>query len=202
MNETRQILQMLEDGKITADQANELLQAIDTDEEVRAVEGDSALSEQVASPFIPPNLARFRHLCRIPFAVSLVVLVTSGWGTYALYRRAEAKITPGFIGVLIVCILAFIATALTLWMTTVPWLHVRIRERDGKRIAISLPLPLTLVGWGLRLAHRYVDDEMAAHLDIAAELVRTTKDATSGRGVEPIVIDVDDHDERVQVTIG
>jgi hypothetical protein len=76
---------------------------------------------------------------------------------------------------------------------------VRIHERNGKRIAISLPVPLTLAHWGLRIAHRYVDDRTGTYLDTSAEFLKAMQREESS---EPIVVNVDEDGQRVQVYLG
>ena len=213
MNETQQILQMLQEAKITVEEATQLLLAIEPGDE--AGEGEEFVGDepamQVAAPapsqpadppHVPPDMARFRRLCQIPFVVALCVLAASGWGLYALCHQAEARITLGFVAMLILFVLAIGATAITFWMRLVPWLHVRVREQDGKRIAISLPLPLTLASWGVRLARRFVEDDTAEYLDASAELLKAMKDGPRTLRTDPIVIDIDDDGQRVQVFIG
>jgi hypothetical protein len=85
-------------------------------------------------------------------------------------------------------------------MIRAPWLHVRIEERDGKRIAISLPLPLALADWGLWLARRYVDEQTAQYLDTSSEFITLMR--KNRQGAQPIVIDVDEDGQRVQVYLG
>ena len=77
--------------------------------------------------------------------------------------------------VLILFVLVAGATAITFWMRMVPWVHVRVQDDDGKRIAISLPLPLTLADWGVSLARRFVKDEVVEHLDTATEFLKAMK---------------------------
>jgi hypothetical protein len=39
------------------------------------------------------------------------------------------------------------------WSRTARWLHVRVREHKGdhlNRVAISMPIPIQLIGWGLK----------------------------------------------------
>jgi hypothetical protein len=207
MNEAQQILQMLQEGKITADEASELLAALQPGSPPPGLgegRGGGQSRESGAAPsHAPPDLKRFRRLCQIPFYVALVVLILSGWGLYAIYRHAEYRVTSGFVWMLILFILVVGATAIAFWMGMAPWLHVRIQESDGgKRIAISLPLPLTLAGWGMNLARRFVKDEAAAHLDTVAELLKAMKGSLGTSKADPIAIDVDGNGERVQVYIG
>lgn len=205
MNEKLDILQMLQDGTISVDEASKLLEAVaapDTDRPDTAPPGQSP-----APSSVPPDLGRFRRLSTIPFALSLLLLILTGWGAYALYARTEGRITFWFVVLVVLLVLAFLSTALSLWATTVPWLHVRIRsapnvDSSGTRIAISLPVPLTLAGWGLKIVHRFVDPDAAGHLQAAAALVSAMSQDLGKPGAEPIVVDVDDEDERVQVYIG
>ena len=206
MNEKLEILEMVQDGKITVDEASSLLEALEGQASALPQDDATSLSE-VSSPSAPPEMDRFRRFSYIPLAISLVITLLTGWGSYAIFRRTEGRITFGFILVTAFFVLAFAITILALWATTVPWLHVRIRsapkkDSKGTRLAISMPLPLSLAGWGLRFAHRFVDQETAGHLDAAGTLVLAMKNDLGKPGADPIVVDVDDEDERVQVYIG
>jgi hypothetical protein len=211
-NEKLQILQMVQEGKITVDEASDLLEALESQAPPPAAGVDVAPSQDGAlpaseapAPTIPPEMERFRRFSYLAFAILLVITLLTGWGSYALFRRAEGRITFGFVTVSALFVLAFAATVLALWATTVPWLHVRIspaKDSAGTRLAISMPLPLGLAGWGLRFAHRFVDKETNRHLDAAGALVLAMKNDLGKPGADPIVVDVDDEDERVQVYIG
>jgi hypothetical protein len=215
VNEKLKILQMLGEGTISVDEASVLLEAVaGTDPSYgNKDQGTDSPTEGGGAPAALPDAGRFRRLSYIPLVVSIVILILSAWGTYALFHRAQGRVTFGFVLLVILSVLAFLATALALWATTVPWLHVRIRSAPGgesreTRIAFSLPLPLTLAGWGLRLAHRYrtkfvrVDQETADRLDAAAALLVAMRQDLGKQGAEPISIDVSDEQEHVQVYIG
>lgn len=218
VNEKLEILQMLHQNKISVDEASTLLEAIssadmaDGDANLRMIPRTPVRLESNESPAIPrdalhPDMGRFRRLSYIPFASSLAILALIGSGAYATYLRVEGKITFGFVLLLALSVLALLITALAWWATMVPWLHVRIRSanREGSsatRFAISLPVPLTLTGWGLRIAHRFVDQDVAGHLDAAAALIAAMRQDLGKPGAEPIVVDVNDENEHVQVYIG
>ncbi len=91
------------------------------------------------------------------------------------------------------------ATALLWLIRKAPWLHVRIQERDGQRFAISLPLPLSLANWGLKAAQYFMPPEQTAYLETAAIFVDEMKKSPDR---EPIIIDVDDDGDKVQIYIG
>ena len=220
MKEKLEILQMVQEGKITVDEASNLLEALEgqvpspaAGVDAAPLQGDATSLSEAPASSLPPDMERFRRFSYIPFAISLVITLLTGWGSYALFRRTEGRITFGFVLVTALFVLAFVIMVLALWATTVPWLHVRIRSaprtqgKDGKdstgtRLAISMPLPLGLAGGILRFAHRFVDQETAGHLDAAGTLVTAMKRDLRQPGADPIVVDVDDEDERVQVYIG
>ena len=102
---------------------------------------------------------------------------------------------------LIVFLFATLATIVSAWMLTAPWLHVRVEEEDGKRVAISLPLPLTLANWGVQFAGRFVDDETASYMSASSEFLKAMRRERK-QDAEPIVIDVDEDGHRVRVYIG
>lgn len=199
----RHVLQMLQEGRISVDEAARLLQALNPDAEVDTARqaSPSSIAEDLTPP-IPPDMERFRRFGQIPFAISLSVAAVSGWGLHNLYRQADGRITAGWILVLIVCVAAVLATAIALWMMMSPWLHVRVRRREGKPIAISLPLPLTLGTWGIRVARHFVDEQTAEYLDTAAEFLVVIKKSQGQEGAVPLVVNVDDEDESVQVYLG
>ncbi|MEE8390076.1 MAG: hypothetical protein V3S14_04670, partial [Anaerolineae bacterium] len=56
----------------------------------------------------------------------------------------------------IIFLLGVLVTLLGWWLQRAHWLSVRVRQPDGPNISIALPLPLTLVAWGLRIARPFV----------------------------------------------
>jgi len=205
VSEKLKILEMLDQGTITVKEANQLLD-VAQDDTVQA--GQDSMDAPAA---VPPSMQRFRHLSYIPFGVSLLLLLLLGWGTYALSRRVDGRITAGFVALVIVLVLVFFTTLLAFAMTRMPWLHVRIQsknkdELDGKpttrKLIISLPVPLSLAQWGLRIAHRYVGEDRAVDLNAAAALLKSVRHDLGKPGTDPIVVDIDDADDRVQIYIG
>ena len=95
-------------------------------------------------------------------------------------------------------VLALLAVLLSFWSQFAYWLHLRVREKDGTRIAISLPLPIVIIQLVLRFAGRFVGDHQAANLSTASELLTAL-----GEQDEPLYIAVDDDDgDQVQIYIG
>jgi hypothetical protein len=87
----KQILSMLEQGTITADEAARLLEAVSTgpSADVRGASGAQEEASQHAAAVEPsqvipgtlaPDARRWKRLQLIPLAVSLVVLIATAWG--------------------------------------------------------------------------------------------------------------------------
>jgi hypothetical protein len=202
MSEARnQVLQMLQDGKLTAEQAQELLQALEpestTDDTREAIQGE------IVEPVEPPDMDRFRRFWQYPFFISLAVLIAVGFGLRSMYQASEGAMTFWFFCVLSLFILTFILTALAFISRSAPWLHIRIKGKEGNKIAISLPLPMGLAQWGIGIARNFVPESEQANLDMAATFIRTARHNLNGPDVEPLMINVDDEDgDQVQVFIG
>ena len=202
MSEARQqVLQMLQDGKLTAVEAQELLQALEpaviTEETQEAIEGE------IVTPVEPPDMDRFRRFWQYPFFISLAVLIGVGLGLRSMYQASEGAITFWFICVLLLFILTFTVTALAFMSRSAPWVHVRVKEKGGRRIAISLPLPMGLAQWGINIARNFVPDTEQRNLDMAADFIRSARHDLKGPNTEPLMINVDDEDgDQVQVFIG
>lgn len=98
---------------------------------------------------------------------------------------------------------AFLATLLAFFSRRAAWLHVRVKEKEGRRIAISLPLPLGLAGWGIRAARGFVDEKTRGQLNMAEAFLAAARDELKQPGSGPMTIHVDDDDgDQVQVYIG
>lgn len=199
MSEARQqILQMLQNGKLTAEQAQELLQAIEPAEETQ-----EAVAGEIVAPVEPPDMDRFRRFWQYPFFIALAILIAVGLGLRSMYQASEGAMTFWFFCVLSLFILTFILTALAFMSRSAPWVHVRVKEKQGRKIAISLPLPMGLAQWGIGIARNFVPASEQANLDMAAEFIRSAGHDLKGPDTEPLMINVDDEDgDQVQVFIG
>ena len=63
------------------------------------------------------------------------------------------------------------------------------RKQDGHNFAISLPLPLSLANWGIKVAQYFVPPDQVAYLETAGTFIEEMKKSPDR---EPIIIDVDD----------
>ena len=184
MSEERaRILGMVEQGKISAGEANELLEAM----------GDKA--EEGIPPLATPE-APLERAWEVPFFGGLMVALLGGFG---LVRRRGRDGVLG-IGAWTTFLLGLAVAGIGLWSRDVPWLHLRVEEKDGDKISFSFPLPLFLANWSLGLARSYVDDETAARLESAGDFIEALR---ADPGAEPFAIQVDEGDgDRVLIYIG
>lgn len=189
--ESDKILSMLEEGSITADEAQELLDAVE----------DSTPAPPIMEPVDPPpDMDQFRSTWRIPFNISLIVMAISG---SLFWRTRRASGPPGLIRRLLFLPVTIIAgiTAIFVYISKDgPWIHVRVKEDDGSRFAISLPFPLNLVRGGLRIAQTQVPDpDLREKLDIAADFLEAVEASDIQ---DPLTVDINDEGDSVQVFIG
>lgn len=198
-DERQRVLKMLEEGQITADEAAGLLEVLPAGEEV----GEATITTQPTPFGDSPDMERFRRFWQIPFSVAVFVLVLSGLGVASAYHATGGRITFWVVCVTGIFLLAMAAAALAFATRTARWVHVRVREKGGRHIAISLPLPLVLADWGIGIARRYVDSDEVMHLDTAATLIREMREDPSMWDEGPMLVEVHDEDgDHVQVFLG
>lgn len=193
------VLDMLEQGEITSEQAARLLEALRKEEQIVGDSSTCHEPDQVVPASPPPQVAYWRYLRYIPIVVAVAVLSLTAWWLYRVFLRSEGRITLLWVWPLIFFGIAAALSAFAAWLLRAPWLHLRVRQENGRTIAISLPLPLTLASWGIAIAERFVDQETAAHLRASADMLRVMRhDRRKG---EPIAVDIDQDEEHVQIYI-
>lgn len=194
------ILQMLQNGAISAEEADRLLSAIEGDVELPDV---PPVDESIPDEPLPggdlPHVSDYREGWRIPFFGALFMLALSGSKLLQLRKKEGffSGISRGFHG--LVFAVAGIGALLSLWSRDARWLHVKIEEADGTRIDISLPIPVQLVSWLLRTVRPYVDGDEAAQLDTAIEMIDAMQDEMNRPDGQPIIMDIKDEGSHVQV---
>jgi hypothetical protein len=204
--ERKRILQMVEDGRITADQAMTLIKAIEESagDEAPALETGPGLGSAPtgpAGPDLEETAAQARRLSQIPLIGGLVLLVASALGMYAVMRNAGYNFW--FYCLTVPLLLGAAVTALGGWSLTARWLIIRVdRTRSDewpKRILLGVPLPLELAGWFLRTFGSHIGELKHTYVDEVVQAISMTKSIR-----EPLIVNVDEGEdgERVQVYIG
>lgn len=193
--ERREILRLVQEGKINAEEAARLLDAMgagedDTDE--RPLPDDTVVMEP--SPQTPERPGKRRS----PYWL-FVFLFGLGW------TLAGAALTLWTLGtwwlVLTVPFLLVGLAVLSLGAASrdASWLSVRITDPDGRRkFALDFPLPMPILAWGVRIARPFVPQFRDSAVD---ELILSLEE--SGGPGELLLVDVidDESGERVQVKV-
>jgi len=206
--ERKKILQMVEEGKISAEEAAKLMSALDADKaeaEVEVFQSEPSSGFEGGAPVAPEfeNVkARARQFAMIPLWIGVAIAVLSAWGIYSVQQSAGMNfwffclIVPLLLGVLLI--------ALGAGGQGSKWLYVNVDRRqahDGPRnITLGFPLPLGLTSWFLRNFGHNIQGMKNTNVDDIIQVL----DAT-GKSGEPLIVNVhnDDGDgEHVQVYIG
>lgn len=205
--ERKKILQMVEEGKISAEEAANLMRALETDEveaEIEVVQAEPSSGyegSETSAPEFEDVKARARQFAMIPLWVGVVIAVLSSWGIYSIQMNTGMNfwfyclLFPLFLGVLLIVIGAGGQSS--------RWLYVNVDRRhaeDGPRnITLGFPLPLALTSWFLRTFGHNIQGMKNTNVDDIIQIL----DAT-GKSGEPFIVNVsnDDDGERVQVYIG
>ncbi len=158
-----------------------------------------AQGEVLPPPTIGPDFARWRSFWQIPLWIGVGITVFSGVLMFLAWQ------SRGF-GLVFACtwfpFLFGVAVLAVAWGTrNLPWLHIRVQQKPGERpqrIAISLPLPLGVISWGLRIFKHKIPNTGNVNLE---EMVMALKNVSPEA---PFSVDVDEGEdgEKVQIYIG
>ena len=203
-DEEKQILKMVEDGKISAEEAMTLIKALEetsaeNEVEVIETEADTSSGRSAGLEFEEVK-ARAQKFAMFPLWIGVAFTVLSAYWMYALVSNANYGFWffcawfPLLLGLLIV--------ALSGGGMNARWLYVNVDQRSGewpKHITFGLPLPLGIITWVLRNFGHYMQGMDRANVDGILKALSTMDDLD-----EPLIVNVDEgeHGEQVQVYIG
>lgn len=205
--ERRKILQMVQDGKISAEQASSLMRAMEADmeaaqEEMPVLQTESSQGfEGNDAPEFEEVKSRARRFAMIPLWIGVFVAVLSAWGIYSIQQNAGMNfwffclMVPLLLGVLLITLGAASQSA--------KWLYVNVDRRNAqdwpRNITLGFPLPLGLTAWFLRTFGQNIRGMKNTNVDEIIQIL----DAT-GKSGAPLIINANDKEdgEHVQVYIG
>ncbi|MEZ0395301.1 MAG: hypothetical protein ABWK53_02530 [Anaerolineales bacterium] len=211
--EREQILKMVAEGKITAEEGLKLMQALEqlppeeaeaaeeSAEEVGAgAEWQAERSGLEAEPRIARVKATARRLWQIPLWIGVAVVLLSAWGMYALLQGPGMNFW--FFCLILPLLLGVLLMAAAVGSRKARWIFVDVHQKPGEkpaRIFLGFPLPLKLISWFFRTFGHKIDDLKDAQVDAAVQILET-----GFSGEEPLVVNVDEGEdgERVRVYIG
>lgn len=192
-DERDKVLAMVQDGTIDAAQANELLEALEP-------EDDGMVITEMSGDI--PDMNRYRSFWIAPFVVLSAMTTLLALWLRAIATNRKSKLPFGFLFVLSLFLFSLGLTILMFMSRKSTWVHVRVQEKDGANIAISMPLPLSLASWALDFAREFVEGEALDNLEMAATAIVAAQENFNDPSADPIMINVDDEDAQVQVFIG
>ncbi|MCC6299669.1 MAG: hypothetical protein IT314_10245 [Anaerolineales bacterium] len=205
--ERKKILQLLEEGKISVEDAASLMRALDDDAEdaeaevevIQPVAGSGF--ERTEAPEFDQIKARARRFALIPLWAGILVTVFSAWAIYAIQQNTGANfwfycmILPLMLGVLLI--------ALGSGRRSSRWIYVDVDRRNAKpgdgprHITLGFPAPLGLMGWFFNTFGQSIEGMGKGKGQAIAEMMEAAR-----KSDEPLMVNVDDDDAHVQVYIG
>lgn len=205
--ERRKILQMVEEGKISAEEAASLMRALDehsADEQMDVFETKTSYGfegSETSAPEFEEVKARARRFAAIPLWVGVTIAVLSAWSIFSIQQNAGVNfwffclMFPLMLGVLLIAIGSAGPSS--------KWLYVNVDRRYAedwpKNITLGFPLPLGLTAWFMRTFGHNINGMNKTQVDGIVEVLNAT-----GKSDDPFIVNVDDDDDgdRVQVYIG
>jgi hypothetical protein len=213
-SERQQILKMIDEGKITAEQGLILMQALGDepesddlpellDNQMLSTSTSQAFSEaesepehKATDPEFDRKVNRFRRLWVIPLWIGVAITIS---GAYWMYASLQAS---GF-GFWFYCawlpfILGVLVTVTGFSSRTSRWIYVNIKQKPGETPQrIVFAFPLSLVSWVVNIFRSSIPNRERGAVE---EVMRAVFDST--KSIEPLMVDVDEDGEHVQIYIG
>ncbi len=210
----RKVFDMVEQGQISADEGLRLIKALEgrkepntdaVDIQMTETQPDQAESidfKEKRYPQIPEEeLKRMDRLKRwwiLPFGVGILITILGAIWMYMGY--AANGFGFGFWLSWVPFLLGIFILVISFQSSRSVWLHVRIKQRAGQtpqRIAISLPLPLTLTRWVISTFGDKIPGMRDQPVDEYSDILKSVSPE------EPFYVHVDEGDgEEVEVFIG
>ena len=207
--ERRKILQMVEEGKVSASDAAKLMLALDADAhppeaEIEIIQtGTSQGFESTGAPEFEEIKSRARRFSLIPLWIGVFITVISAWVIYGIQQNGGANfwfycmVLPLLVGVLLITLGAGGRSA--------RWIYVDVdrpnaKKGDGPRhITLGFPLPLGIIDWIFRTFGNYFQGLSRGRVEGIIQLMNATRNSN-----EPFILNVDDSDdgEHVRIFIG
>lgn len=144
-----------------------------------------------------PDLGWWKNAWMVPFWVGTGIFILGAAIMAWAYSASPANPNFWFFCSWVPMLLGLLVLFLGWWSRQARWVHVRVQDADGSKVNISMPLPLRLAGWFLRVFGPMIPAVKEQKLDFLPEIF----DAVS-QTRDPIWVDVDDEDgDRVKVYI-
>ena len=195
-SEHREVLRLVQEGKVTAEEAARLLDSMGGDE----APAESAPAEVVVAPSEPQiEMKEIAPVARSPYW-AYIALFGLGWTLVGASLTLKANGTWWLVLVIPFLLIGLAILTFGVASRGATWLSVKISDSEGRRkMALDFPVPLTLAAWGVGIARPFVPQLRDTAVD---ELILSLREGHS-KGEVLLVDVVDDEDgERVQVRFG
>ncbi|MBC8509965.1 MAG: hypothetical protein H8D34_34390 [Chloroflexi bacterium] len=205
--ERLKILEMIDQGVISAEEGYSLLQALADDEPTPIDDADAdadaiqvTIDQESPQTLDPEDIRKWKRWWFIPLWIGAGITAISGGLMYLAWRASEfgfwfaCSWLPFLLGVMVL--------ALAWGSQKSPWLHVRVQQKPGEipqKIAISFPIPIRLTAWSLRTFGHFIPNMDATGLN---EIILALGDTTEQEIHLFVDVDEGEDGEKVQVFIG
>lgn len=183
MEERKRILEQIEAGQLSVEEGVRRLEALAEEE------------RRPTAPVLPPTPIRL--IRQVVFWSGVVALMGGALLTTAVYAW-------GFASGWLLCgwpllLVGLAGVGIGWWLRKARWLALRVRDRDGRRVALAFPVPLRPLAWALRIAGPFVPQLRGSGIDEV--VVALGQELGSG---PPLVVEVSEgrDGEEVQVYLG
>jgi hypothetical protein len=209
-NERLEILEMIQQGKISSEEGLKLIDALSESWDAEDQEYLQAREEMLYTPSPTENgdvapeitaseMDKWRGFWVIPFWIGVGITVLGGALMYWAWAAQGIKL--GFIAAWIPFLIGLGITALSWNSRNGPWIHIRIQQRPGaspQRISLSFPLPIRFFAWSIKTFSQWIPDIPKGAEDVLLAL------GSFSPGDSPLSINVNDEDdgEKVLIYIG
>ena len=212
--ERKKILQMVEEGKVSAGDAARLMLALDADEDSAEAEMEviqtgtsqgrrSEGFESTEAPEFEEIKSRARRFSLIPLWIGIFITVISAWAIYGTQQNGAANFW--FYCMLLPLLAGVFLITLGAGGRSARWIYLDVdrpyaKRGDGPRhITLGLPLPFGIIDWFFRTFGNYFQGLSKGRLEGMIQLLNATRNSN-----EPFILNIDDSDdgEHVRIFIG
>ena len=201
--EKKKILQMVEDGVISPEEAMTLIKALEespTEDEVEVIEVETGTQSAYDAAEFEEVKARAQRFAMVPVWIGVAFTVLGSYWMFALVQNANYGFW--FLCAWLPLLLGLLILALTAGGKSSRWLYVNVDQRKGEwpqNITLGFPIPMGIISWIIQNFGHFIRGMDKTNVDdilIALSMVDNLD--------EPLIVNVDEGDkgERVQVYIG
>lgn len=208
-----QILKMIQDGKLSAEDGIRLLNAMAGNTPAGEAQSAPTRTPPPAPPLDttprppasqspPPDFRRWQNWWLIPLFIGGVIAAVSAVLMWWAWGVADNRLSVWL--VLAACPFTFgvIVLVLAVLSRNAKWIHIRVntgRDETPRRIALSFPVPFGPLGWLVNLIAQFNPELRERGVP---EMIAALGQTTTRNNPLYVAVDEGESGERVQVYIG